>query len=194
MRLHRFIKEECVALWFDPLSEPGPDWDDYSVEAGELPLSSEDLQEEDEEEEDLSPRKLWAIKVRILEGLVELLAKSGKVSNPRKLLTDLRNREAKATTGLGDGIAMPHVRTNQARGFAMAVAIAPEPGLYFAAVDDEPVRVFVAMVAPAHDDKFYLKVERALAAAFARGPELREALLEADSPGEVLRLLSDLID
>lgn len=191
MRLHRFIKEECVDLAFDPLSEPSPDWDDHSVEAGELPESSS---EEEPEEEDQSPRKLWASKVRILEGLVELLERSGKVGNPRKLLTDLRNREAKATTGLGDGIAMPHVRTSQARGFAMAVAVAPEPGLYFAAVDEEPVRLFVAMVAPAHDDKFYLKVERALAGAFARDEELRDALLAAESAGEVLRLLSDVID
>lgn len=192
MRLHRYIKEDMVDLAFEPLVEPAPVWDEYSGEGA--PVEVEEGPEEEPEEGPPSPRKVQAIKQRILEALVGLLDHSGKVSNPRKLLNDLRNREAKATTGLGRGIAMPHVRTSQAKGFAMAVAVAPEPGLEFAAVDEEPVRLFVAMVAPAHDDKFYLRVERALAGAFERDDELRDALLTASSPGEVLRLLSDLID
>lgn len=192
MRLHRYIKEDMVDLAFEPLVEPAPVWDEYSGEGA--PVEVEEGPEEEPEEGPPSPRKVQAIKQRILEALVGLLDHSGKVSNPRKLLNDLRNREAKATTGLGRGIAMPHVRTPQAKGFAMAVAVAPEPGLEFAAVDEEPVRLFVAMVAPAHDDKFYLRVERALAGAFERDDELRDALLTASSPGEVLRLLSDLID
>lgn len=192
MRLHRYIKEDMVDLAFEPLVEPAPVWDEYSGEGA--PVEAEEEPEEEDEEGPPSARKVQAIKLRILEALVGLLERSGKVSNPRKLLNDLRNREAKATTGLGRGIAMPHVRTPQAKGFAMAVAVAPEPGLLFAAVDDEPVRLFVAMVAPAHDDKFYLRVERALAGAFERDDELRDALLTASSPGEVLRLLSDLID
>lgn len=192
MRLHRYIKQDMVDLAFEPLVEPAPVWDEYSGEGA--PVEAEEEPEEEDEEGPPSARKVQAIKLRILEALVGLLERSGKVSNPRKLLNDLRNREAKATTGLGRGIAMPHVRTPQAKGFAMAVAVAPEPGLLFAAVDDEPVRLFVAMVAPAHDDKFYLRVERALAGAFERDDELRDALLTASSPGEVLRLLSDLID
>lgn len=189
MRLFRYIREEMVDLAFDPLAEPPPDpWADRSD-------YGEPLEEDEPEEDELSsPKKLMAHKEKVLGGLVQLLEKSDKVSNPRKLLADLRNREAKATTGLGRGIAMPHVRTNQARGFAMAVAVAPEPGIEFAAVDGEPVRLFVAMVAPAHDDRFYLKVERTLAAAFEEGDELRDALIAAESPGEVLRLLSDRID
>ncbi len=102
------------------------------------------------------------------------------------------NRERKATTGLGSGIAMPHVRTPQAKGFAMAVAVAKQ-GIAFDSVDGEPVKLFVAMVAPAYDDRFYLKVERDLAAAFANGAELRDQLAEASSKGELIRLLAKVV-
>jgi mannitol/fructose-specific phosphotransferase system IIA component (Ntr-type) len=188
MRLHRFLKEEVIDLRFDPLTKAAGSGRFY-----------EEVEEEEEEEplgEDGQPtrKQRWVQKVRILEGLVELLDKSGKITNPKKCLTDLKNRESKASTALGSGIALPHVRTPQAKGFCMAIAVAPDPGLWFDSIDEEPVRLFIPMVAPAYDDKFYLKVERALAAAFADGEEFRDSLLAATSPGEVVHLLSQIID
>ncbi|MEZ6188902.1 MAG: PTS sugar transporter subunit IIA [Planctomycetota bacterium] len=181
MRLNRFLKEENIDLHFAPL--------DLDAEAD--PWAEED---DDEDDEELQGRALWETKLRILEPLTHLLDASGRISNRSKLFTDLRNREAKATTGIGRGFAMPHVRTPQAKGFVMGVAIAPDPGLPFDAIDEEPVRLFVPMVAPNHDDKYYLKVERALAQAFADGDELKDALLDAVSAGEVIRILSQAID
>ena len=188
MRLHRFLKEDMIDLRFDPLAVP-------TAESGRF--DSERLQvDEDAEADGDEPTKkqLWEQKVRILTGLVGLLDKSGKITNPKKCLTDLRNRESKASTALGNGIALPHVRTPQAKGFCMAIAVAAEPGLYFDAIDEAPVRLFIPMVAPAYDDKFYLKVERALAGAFAEGDDFRDALLAATTPGEVIHLLSGIID
>ena len=182
MRLPRFLKEDQVDLWFEPLVDTPDPW--------ELP-SAEDLAASEEE---LTEREVFKLKERVIQHLCDLLERSGKITNPRKLYTDLRNREAKASTGIGSQVAMPHVRTAQAKGFAMAVARAPEPGLAWSAIDDEPVRLFFAMVAPPYDDKYYLKVERAIAAAFAEGDDLRDQLLEADDPGEVIRLLSNWID
>lgn len=175
MRLNRYLKEDQVDLAFSPA----------------LPARPED------EDPDSPPtsRQLWAEKEAILDALISLLEKSGKVANRRKLLADLLNRERKATTGLGGRIALPHVRTQQAKGFAMAVAIVPAPeGLGFDAVDGEAVRVCIAMVAPAYDDRFYTKVERDLAEVFAKGPELVDELLAATSPGEVIRILSRELD
>ena len=187
MRLHRFLKEDMIDLRFDPLAAP-------TAESGRF--DSERLQVEEEPEGDGAPtaKQLWEQKVQILGGLVGLLDKSGKITNPRKCLTDLRNREAKASTALGGGIALPHVRTPQAKGFCMAIAVAADPGLYFDAIDEQPVRLFIPMVAPAYDDKFYLKVERALAGAFADGDAFRDAILAAQTPGEVIHLLSGIID
>jgi mannitol/fructose-specific phosphotransferase system IIA component (Ntr-type) len=171
MRLNQFLKEDQVDVDFAPELPPRPEDEDPDAPP--------------------SPRQLWIEKEAILDALVLLLEKSGKVTNRRKLLADLLNRERKATTGLGNRIAIPHVRTIQAKSFAMAVAIVKKPeGLGFDAVDGEPVRVFIAMVAPAYDDRFYTKIERELAAAFARGPELVDELLGVESPGELIRILS----
>jgi mannitol/fructose-specific phosphotransferase system IIA component (Ntr-type) len=189
MRLHRFLKEEMIDLHFDPLAAPRAEADRFDSER--LQVEAEGEAEGDEEP---TKKQLWEQKVHILGGLVGLLDRSGKITNPKKCLTDLRNREAKASTALGSGIALPHVRTPQAKGFCMAIAVAAEPGLYFDAIDEEPVRLFIPMVAPAYDDKFYLKVERALAAAFADGDGFRDAILEAQTPGEVIHLLSGIID
>jgi mannitol/fructose-specific phosphotransferase system IIA component (Ntr-type) len=169
MRLNRFLKEDQVELDFEPALPPRP--------------------EDEDPDSPPSSRQLWSEKEAILDALVTLLEKSGSVANRRKLWNDLINRERKATTGLGSGVALPHVRTAQAKGFAMAVAIVRGEGLNFDAVDGAPVRVFIAMVAPAYDDKFYAKVERDLAAAFGRGPELVEELVAAESPGELIRVL-----
>jgi PTS system fructose-specific IIA component/PTS system nitrogen regulatory IIA component len=175
MRLTRYLKEEQIDLGFSP----------------ELPERLEVVDGQDAPHPD---KLAWADKEAILSELVTLLERSGSVSNRKKLLVDLVNRERKATTGLGHGIALPHVRTQNAKGFAIAIARAPEPGIEWQAVDGEPVRLFIAMVAPNYDDKFYLRVEQSLAAAFARGEDegwgLREELLEASAPGEVVRLLS----
>lgn len=171
MRLNRYLKEDQVDLAFSPALPPRPEDEDPDAPP--------------------SPRQLWAEKEAILEALVALLAKSPNAAHPKKLLADLLNRERKATTGLGGRIALPHVRTPHARGFAIAVAIVRAgEGLAFDSVDGEPVRVFIAMVAPAYDDRFYAKAERDLAAAFGRGPELVDELLRATNPGEVIRILS----
>ena len=143
MRLHRFLKEENVDLHFTPLEVAHDPWMSSSVEAELEALDDED---EDEEDDALYGRALWKTKLRILEPLTHLLYAGGRISNRSKLFTDLRNREAKASTGLGQGFAMPHVRTPQAKDFVFGVAIAPAPGLWFDALDEQPVRIFFPMV------------------------------------------------
>lgn len=133
-------------------------------------------------------RSRWAVKEGILQEIVELLETTGKVNNPTKLLTDLVNRERKASTAIGGGIALPHVRTPQARGFALAFARSTA-GLDFDAPDAAPVHFFIGVVAPPYDDKLYLQVYKLLAQAFLR-KEVRDGLRAAADEHEVIRLLS----
>lgn len=134
----------------------------------------------------LHPDKiLWMRKEAILKELVDLLDKSGKVGNKRKLLIDLVNRERKATTGIGQGIAFPHVRTMQAKEFIMGLARSKN-GYDFDSLDHEPVHLFFVMAAPPYDDALYLKVFKALAE-ILRFDYFREELLNADSEHEIIR-------
>jgi len=128
---------------------------------------------------------------RIREGVIseitELLQATGEVGNPNRLFRDLYNREKRAVTAVGQGIAFPHVRTMQVKSFVMSFGRSTE-GLPFEAPDGEPVHLFFAMAAPPYDDKTYLRVYRSLATLLLE-PEYYKQFLTAQDPSEILRTL-----
>lgn len=124
----------------------------------------------------------------LVEHMAGLLERSEQIVNPTKLRLDLINREKRAPSLLGSGVALPHVRTLQARRLVIAVAVSRE-GLELDTPDDEPVRLVVALVGPPYDDKQYLQVYKRLSDNLKDGDGMR-SVLEADEPGEVLRALS----
>ncbi|MBI3271265.1 MAG: PTS sugar transporter subunit IIA [Planctomycetes bacterium] len=148
-----------------------------------------DTRHDPERQAELSPhRYLESLKESVLAELAELLDASGKVGNKSKLLTDLINRERKATTAVGKGIAIPHVRTMQAKDFVIAFARSVE-GLDLDAPDKQPVHFFLALVAPPYDDQKYLKVYRRIATLFTDEEVVRELLAAEDVHG-IIKTLS----
>ncbi len=146
--------------------------------------------EEEEETEPLSERKMLERKREILSECVELLDLSGKVSNKNKLLIDLFNREKKATTAIGKGIVIPHVRTMQARELIIAVCRSTA-GYDFDAPDKELAHIFVPMAAPPYDDTLYLRVFRSLAQIFS-ADSFYERIMAAEAPYDVVRVFQEL--
>lgn len=141
--------------------------------------------------EGVNPQKmLWQNKEAIIAELADLLDASGKVVNKKKLLTDLINRERKATTAIGAGIAIPHVRTMQARDFAVAFARSQE-GVDFDAPNAEPVKFFFAVVSPPYDDKLYLQIYKTIGTALSKN-ENKEAILAATNEHEIIKILTDV--
>ncbi len=133
---------------------------------------------------------LWRRKQAILCELVELLEKSGKVGNPKKLLVDLVNREKKASTGIGHGIAIPHIRSMQAKELIMGFARSGK-GYDFDSMDNGSVHLFFVMAAPPYDDALYLKVFKALAQ-MLHFDDFREELLNASSEYEIIRAIKKM--
>lgn len=144
----------------------------------------------DEGEEPDSPRFLRRVREGVIGELVDLLSVTGRVGNPSKLYTDMLNREKRAPTALGSGVAMPHVRTIQAKSFIMAFGRSPE-GLPFSAFDGEPVQLFFGLVAPPYEDKTYLRVYQHLGRVLT-DPERKRWLLESEDPSEILLVLKDV--
>ena len=126
-------------------------------------------------------------KVLILSELVDLLQQGSRVGNPKKLLLDFVNRERKATTGIGHGVAIPHIRSVQAKDFMIAFARST-PGYDFGALDNEPTHLFFIMAAPPYDDSLYLRVFKSLAE-MLQYESFREELMSITSPGEVIRTI-----
>lgn len=123
----------------------------------------------------------------ILLELVDLLDETHRVGNRNKLLIDFVNREKKAGTAIGHGIAFPHIRSMQATEFMMAFARS-SAGYDFGAPDNEPVRLFFVMAAPPYEDSLYLKVFKSLAE-MLQYESFRQELLDAQYPGEILRII-----
>ena len=142
-----------------------------------------------EEGDEYSPRELWKIKETILQELVDLMEKSDKVSNKKKLFNDLLNREKKASTAIGKGIAIPHVRTMQAKDMIIVVGRKLE-GYEFDSIDNEPVKLFFCMAAPPYDDSLYLRVFKDLAERFEH-PGFIEKLLSAEDGHEIIWIFKE---
>jgi mannitol/fructose-specific phosphotransferase system IIA component (Ntr-type) len=134
----------------------------------------------------------WRLKntEMILSELVDLLAGTSRVGNQTKLLIDFFNREKKASTAIGHGIALPHIRSLQAKDFMIAFARSSE-GYDFGAPDGQPVHMFFTMAAPPYDDNLYLKVFRSLAE-LLRYESLRGELMTVSSPGEIIRAIRSM--
>lgn len=166
MEISRFLKPELVKLKMETEIDSDPD-------------------------SQLHPDKLlWKRKQAILCELVELLERSGKVGNPKKLLVDFLNREKKASTGIGHGIAVPHIRSMQAKELIMGFARSVE-GYDFDSMDNGSVHLFFVMAAPPYDDAVYLKVFKALAQ-MLRFDYFREELLKASSEYEIIRAIKKM--
>jgi len=159
------------------------------VEAIKLNMDSR-FDPPDPETGQYTKRQLEEIKLGIIGELVELLDLTGKVSNTSKLKHDLTNREKKASTAIGQHIAIPHVRTMQAKQFVMAIGRNSD-GYEFEAPDHLPVKMFFCMAAPPYDDALYLKVFKTLASRFQM-PGFIDNLLTEEDPNMIIRLFKEL--
>lgn len=88
-----------------------------------------------------------ADKKDVLNQMVDLMAKSGKVSDKENYLAAVFTREEEGTTGVGDGIAIPHGRCTGVNKPGLAAMVLPQ-GVEYEALDDEPVNLIFLIAAP----------------------------------------------
>ena len=121
------------------------------------------------------------------EELVALLAKNGKVKDAPAIVDVLMKREAIGSTGIGQGIAIPHAKSDQAEEVVAAFGLSRR-GLQFNSLDGEPVYIIVILVAPptaaAQHLKTLARISRLLKDKF-----FRQSLREARSPGDIVKII-----
>ena len=125
-------------------------------------------------------------KIDALAELGALLAPSCDGADAEEITRILVERERLATTGVGDGVAIPHGKTDRLGCLAAAVGIS-RTGISFDAVDGKPVHVFVALLAPLDSTGEHLKA-LARVSRMLKNAEFRAQLISAASDEEVLRL------
>ncbi|MCD8140333.1 MAG: PTS sugar transporter subunit IIA [Planctomycetaceae bacterium] len=134
------------------------------------------------------------LKAEVLEELTDLFMQTGQIRNRNKFHHDLVSRERKATTAIGGGLAVPHVRSMQPKAFCMVFARSRD-GVEFESPDGEPVHLIFGMAAPSYDERMsteYLQAYKSIARAFKEEDWLPAALLGAQDEHEIIHLLSGL--
>lgn len=127
-------------------------------------------------------------KDEILAEMAEALADAEPAIDAKVLLQVLREREALQSTGIGDGVAIPHGKLPGLD--RLMASFARSPGVDFAAIDGEPTRLFFLLVVPEHSGGQHLKA-LARISRFVRDETFRERLLAAKGPDEVFAAIED---
>lgn len=109
----------------------------------------------------LSPKRVLCVehaeKKELMDMMLELICTSDKVVDPEELKKAVWSREKDMSTGIGEGIAIPHARTKAAQDFVVAFALVKQ-GMEFEAIDNRPVDIVFMIVATEDQDKKYIKL------------------------------------
>jgi len=128
-------------------------------------------------------------KQSVIEELLELAMKTGKITNRETALKAVMDREQLMSTGLEKGVAVPHAKSSAASELTMSLGISKE-GIDFESADGKPSHLFFFILAPEAAAGPNVQV-LAQIARLTSDPEFCQALKSASSPMEVLEIIRD---
>ncbi len=128
-------------------------------------------------------------KPAVLQELASALAGAEPGLDSAKLLEVLSEREKLQSTGIGDGVAIPH---GKMPGLPRLVAsfARSRGGVDFDSIDGQQTHLFFVLVVPEHVGGQHLKA-LARISRFLRDAEFRKALTEAEALEDILRVIQD---
>ncbi|WP_175932838.1 MULTISPECIES: PTS sugar transporter subunit IIA [unclassified Burkholderia] len=124
--------------------------------------------------------------IQLFDLVAHHVARDSGVSAER-IRAELIKRERLGSTGLGQGVAIPHARVDGI-GSAVALFVRARYPFTFNAPDRKPVREFVVLVLPHADDRVHLEL-LADAARWFSERAIRQASRDAQTPDEIRRLM-----
>lgn len=127
-------------------------------------------------------------KAGVIREFASLLRREGRVRDAEELFDVIMKREA-TSTGIGDGVAIPHGRMKDLSAVIVAFGRSRR-GVDFQSLDDKPVHLFFLFVTPEGRPEVHLAVLRRLAR-ITRNPMLRERLLHSTDRQEMQKLILD---
>ncbi|KAG8150075.1 PTS sugar transporter subunit IIA [Burkholderia catarinensis] len=124
--------------------------------------------------------------IQLFDLAARYIARSSGVSVER-IRTELMKREQLGSTGLGQGVAIPHALVD-GLGPAVALFVRALYPFAFNAPDRKPVREFIVLVLPQEDNRAHLELLADAARCFSERT-FRQASRDALTPGEIHRLM-----
>ncbi|MBE0431878.1 PTS sugar transporter subunit IIA [candidate division WOR-3 bacterium] len=126
-------------------------------------------------------------KIAAINELVAHMVENNMVSDGDEFINALAKRENLESTGIGDGIAIPHARTNAVRDLILAFAQSPQ-GIDFSSIDGKPSHIIFLIASPESQKSEYI-VALAKLSRLLRKPSVREMLRSAKDREEVMDII-----
>jgi PTS system nitrogen regulatory IIA component len=130
-----------------------------------------------------------ATKRDVLAEMAAAMSKAESQIDANRLLEVLLEREALQSTGIGEGVAIPHGKMSGLDRLVASFARSPE-GVDFESIDGQPTHHFFLLVVPEHSGGQYLKA-LARISRFFRDASFRDRLTNAESVEDVIRAIQD---
>lgn len=128
-------------------------------------------------------------KKRILEIISDIAAQTSPEVEKEAVLNALLGREKVGSTGIGNGIALPHGRLpNLSK--VTAVVVTTNPAIDFDAIDDKPVDIFFAILVPENQTEGHLQTLATIAGKLSQ-KDIIKAIRGAETKEEVIAALCD---
>jgi PTS system fructose-specific IIC component len=123
-----------------------------------------------------------------IDQLVGVLMNAGKISDPTEFKAAILKREGQSTTGIGDGIAIPHAKTKAVREAAIVFGKSAS-GVDYESLDGKPAHLFFMIAAPEGANNTHLEALARLSGLLMKA-EVRYQLLLATSPEEIIETIN----
>jgi len=128
----------------------------------------------------------------VFEEMLETVVAAGHITKRERTAMKklLLEREAQGSTGLGNGIAVPHVKSKKLKTHYVVVANS-QAGIQFEAIDGRPVHTLFLVIGPTNDPEGHLQALRWVST-LARNADFRRFVLNAKTEAEIRDLLEEM--
>lgn len=127
-----------------------------------------------------------------IDELAQQLNQAGKLNHLDDYIAAIHKREQQSSTGIGEGIAIPHAKVEAVKTPAIAFGKS-KAGVDYDSLDMQPAHLFFMIAAPATGAQTHLDALAKLSSVLM-DESVRQALLEANSPEEVLAIINKADD
>lgn len=125
----------------------------------------------------------------VIRELINILADAGKIENAGQVYEAIMAREAKGSTGLENGIAIPHAKTSAVSTLTVALGISPG-GIDFEAMDGQLSHLFFLILAAPDQSGPHIEALAEIAR-LTRTKSFTQMLMEARTPEEAVEMFQE---
>ncbi|OGP65930.1 MAG: hypothetical protein A2169_09410 [Deltaproteobacteria bacterium RBG_13_47_9] len=140
-------------------------------------------------EEWVIPNLQGTDKRSVLKALSSVLVKPCQMASEEELLQVLLDREKLGSTGIGEGIAIPHGRLKKLKSFLISFGRSMK-GVDFDSIDRKPSQLFFMVMAPENSAVDNLKLLGRIVT-LLKDPSFKKRLIEAQSQKELFQIISE---